>query len=123
LYHVFATTTFTNTIVEIVLVFEQIVIIQQVTAVSNVWTFGIVMWEILEMGQRPYPNLSDAQVLDQVITGKTYVLEQPVNPYFSDKFLVNIYKDFMLPCLNYDPSTRPTISQVLVALSTPSSPA
>jgi serine/threonine protein kinase len=86
---------------------------------SNIWTFGVVLWEILELGHRPYPNLSDTQVLEQVITEKIYVLEPPVNPCYSDKFLEHIYRNFMLPCLNYEAERRPRISRILNDLTTP----
>ena len=86
---------------------------------SNVWSFGVVLWEILELGRQPYPALTDSQVLEKVISSRTYVLDQPVNPAFSEKFLQDFYRNFLLPCLNYDPETRPRIADILGSLSRP----
>lgn len=85
---------------------------------SNVWSFGIVLWEILELGKLPYPELTDEQVLDQVIVGRTYVLERPTTTCIPEAVNENLYK-IMLSCWNSEPSTRPKISSVIEVLKTP----
>lgn len=32
------------------------------TASSDVWSFGIVMWEVMSYGERPYWDMSDQEV-------------------------------------------------------------
>ena len=32
------------------------------TSKSDVWSFGVVLWEILTMGAKPYPAMSNVEV-------------------------------------------------------------
>lgn len=32
------------------------------TSASDVWSFGIVMWEVMAFGERPYWNMSNHEV-------------------------------------------------------------
>lgn len=34
---------------------------------SDVWSYGILMWELWTGGKTPYPTFSNPQVLDEVI--------------------------------------------------------
>ncbi|XP_054992516.1 proto-oncogene tyrosine-protein kinase ROS isoform X2 [Sorex araneus] len=47
------------------------------TTQSDVWSFGILIWEILTLGNQPYPALSNLDVLNYVQTGGR--LEPPKN--------------------------------------------
>jgi serine/threonine protein kinase len=50
----------------------------QYSTKSDVWSFGVVMWEIFECGALPYGKWrSNADVVDEVLQGKT--LEKPSN--------------------------------------------
>lgn len=33
---------------------------------SDVWSFGILMWEVVTLGSTPYPGLSAAEVMRKV---------------------------------------------------------
>ncbi|KAK0166354.1 hypothetical protein PV328_004780 [Microctonus aethiopoides] len=41
-----------------------------ITTQANIWSFGIVLWEIAMWGERPYDNLSDEQVIEMILKNK-----------------------------------------------------
>ncbi|CAM9886299.1 unnamed protein product [Lampetra fluviatilis] len=45
------------------------------TAKSDVWAFGVTMWEIVTRGQAPYPGVANHEMFDFLVTGKR--LKQP----------------------------------------------
>jgi serine/threonine protein kinase len=49
----------------------------QYTTKSDVWSFGVVMWEIFERGEIPYGGLSPKDVIEEVKSGNT--LKKPSN--------------------------------------------
>ncbi|VDL61227.1 unnamed protein product [Hymenolepis diminuta] len=47
------------------------------TVKSDVWSFGIVIYEIITHGQVPYPSMNNTETLNQVSTG--YRMPRPAN--------------------------------------------
>ena len=66
---------------------------------SDVWSFGILLYEIITYGSFPYPGMTNDQVLEQVKQG----YRMPQRSRCSDK-LYNI----MLNCWREEPENRPT---------------
>ncbi|CAH3120643.1 unnamed protein product [Porites lobata] len=66
---------------------------------SDVWAFGIVLWEICTLGGFPYPTLNDRDLLDYLLDGKR--MEKP------DNCTDEIYQ-IMLACWASDCEDRPS---------------
>ncbi|XP_055611379.1 uncharacterized protein LOC129757985 [Uranotaenia lowii] len=66
---------------------------------SDVWSFGILLTELVTYGRIPYPGMTNAEVLTQVEHG--YRMPQPPNCNAA------LY-EIMLECWNKDPMRRPT---------------
>ncbi|XP_071957223.1 fibroblast growth factor receptor 4-like [Antedon mediterranea] len=78
------------------------------TTMSDVWSFGIVVWEIITLGARPYAELSARQVMTALQAGKR--LEKP--SHCSDY----LYK-VMTGCWHEVPGKRPTFSELVETLN------
>ena len=74
------------------------VLYDRFTVKSDVWSFGILLFEIITDGHFPYPGMTNAQILEAVQQG--YRMPQP--PGCPDK-LYNI----MLNCWREEPKNRP----------------
>lgn len=82
---------------------------------SDVWSFGIVLYEIFSLGQIPYVNISDSDVHEFVGGDSKYFtdLMRPqdvknlVTTAEMEKFIGLIPK-----CLNVDPKKRPTFAEL-----------
>jgi hypothetical protein len=47
------------------------------TSASEVWSFGVFCWELLTMGEEPYPDLTGEGTLKAVLNGTR--LPKPAN--------------------------------------------
>ncbi|XP_047522609.1 vascular endothelial growth factor receptor 1 isoform X1 [Pieris napi] len=74
---------------------------------SDIWSFGIVLWELFSLAQTPYPNISPANLLNWLSEG--HRLEKPT---YSDDRLY----DVMLKCWEKKPTMRPSFSELQVIL-------
>eukprot|EP00118_Oscarella_pearsei_P020033 m.215807 g.215807 ORF g.215807 m.215807 type:complete len:600 (+) comp39841_c0_seq4:65-1864(+) len=70
---------------------------------SDVWSYGIVLWEITSQGRTPYANVPVETLYDLLTTSSAYRLKRPLR---SPK---NLY-DLMLSCWNEIPDRRPPFS-------------
>ncbi|KAJ8727036.1 hypothetical protein PYW08_015433 [Mythimna loreyi] len=70
---------------------------------SDVWSFGIVLWELFSLAKTPYPNISPAALLQWLSEGKRLA-----KPNYADDRLYNV----MLKCWEQKPTSRPTFSQL-----------
>ncbi|XP_074706864.1 ephrin type-A receptor 10 isoform X1 [Strix aluco] len=75
---------------------------------SDVWSFGIVMWEVMSFGERPYWDMSNQDVMKAVEDG--FRLPAPVN-------CQPPLHQLMLDCWQKDRSQRPKFSHIHNVLS------
>jgi len=71
---------------------------QRYSLESDVWSIGIVLWEVFSDGEIPYAEMTNSETLQKVVAG--YRLGKP--PNCSD----DIFK-IMLDCWHHDPHNRP----------------
>ncbi|CAO1341843.1 unnamed protein product [Diamesa serratosioi] len=66
---------------------------------SDVWSFGILLTELVTYGRIPYPGMTNAEVLSQVEHGYRMPMPPNCNPALYE---------IMLECWHKDPMRRPT---------------
>lgn len=80
---------------------------------SDVWSFGVVCWEVMTRGERPYWNWTNQEVIKAIEQG--YRLQQP------DACPDQLYK-LMLDTWLKDRLARPTFGQIVAMLDRMISP-
>ena len=73
------------------------------TVKCDVWSLGIVLWELFSYGAIPYPTMSNEKVFEKV--KNDYRMPAPDN-------CPNEIYQIMLQCWNNDPQKRPTFQQL-----------
>ena len=71
---------------------------QKFTVKSDVWSFGVLLYEIITYGRFPYPGLLNAEVVEKVTQG--YRMSQPMDCSY-------MYYNIMLKCWREKPENRP----------------
>lgn len=74
---------------------------------SDIWSFGILMWEIVTLGSTPYPGISASDVMKKIRDG--YRLEKP------DHCRRELY-NIMYYTWAKDPSERPSFTEIVQML-------
>ncbi|CAH1247468.1 RET [Branchiostoma lanceolatum] len=79
------------------------------TTKSDVWAFGVLLWEIVTLGATPYPGKSKREVMNGVQQG--YRMDKP--PHCDGKLYT-----LMLGCWDADPARRPEFRKIQRSLDT-----
>ncbi|XP_053672146.1 tyrosine-protein kinase receptor torso [Anopheles nili] len=77
---------------------------QVYTSQSDVWSYGILLYEICTLGSSPYPSISTNKLLRYLESG--YRMERP-------KSCSEQLYDLMYSCWNLHPGERPTFSKIV----------
>ncbi|CAM9937848.1 unnamed protein product [Lampetra fluviatilis] len=77
------------------------------TSASDVWSYGIVMWEVMSYGERPYWDMSNQDVIKAIEEG--YRLPAPMDCPLP-------LHQLMLDCWQKERSDRPKFGQIVNAL-------
>uniref|UniRef100_K7G2B8 Tyrosine-protein kinase n=1 Tax=Pelodiscus sinensis TaxID=13735 RepID=K7G2B8_PELSI len=75
---------------------------------SDVWSFGVLMWEVFTEGKMPFENKSNSEVVHEISKG--YRLYQP------HLASLTVYK-VMYSCWHEKPAGRPAFAELLQTLS------
>lgn len=87
-------------------------IVTDQTKSSNVWSLGVVIWELFEFGLQPHRHLSDEEVLTFVIRERQITLAQPRLKLSHADYWYEIMQSCWLPS-----SQRPSVSEIFLLLS------
>ena len=74
---------------------------------SDIWSLGVLMWEIFSLGEIPYPGMSSKEVVRQLKEG--YRMDPPI--HCPDEIFTMI-----TDCWDVDPDHRPTAEELFLQL-------
>ncbi|XP_041925805.1 tyrosine-protein kinase TXK [Alosa sapidissima] len=72
---------------------------------SDVWSYGVLMWEIFTEGRVPFENRTNQEVVEEVTQGNRLYRPHKASP--------KVY-DIMFKCWDAKPQERPSFSELLV---------
>lgn len=78
------------------------------TTASDVWMFGVCMWEILMLGVKPFQGVKNNDVIGKIENGERLALPSGCPP--------RLYS-LMSQCWCYEPSKRPSFKEIKEVLN------
>lgn len=77
------------------------------TSASDVWSYGVTLWEMFTYGFQPWPGMNGQQILEAVDQPNCQRLDRP-------DLCPRDYYDLMKKCWEDDPKDRPTFSEIFM---------
>lgn len=74
------------------------------TPASDVWSFGIVIWEVITFGGQPFEGMGFKQMLEYIRAGNSLGIPVEAKPHLAG---------LLLNCWQIDSSKRPTASSIV----------
>lgn len=78
---------------------------EKVSKESDIWSYGVLVWEIFSYGCTPYPSIEQEEIFEKLKSG--YRMERP------DACRPEIYERVIKQCWNMDPKNRPSFNQII----------
>jgi serine/threonine protein kinase len=72
---------------------------------SDIWSYGVLLWEIFTYGCIPYPSIQPDEILLKLTSG--YRMEKP------KECTSYIYENIMIKCWEYEPKKRPLFNELV----------
>ena len=72
---------------------------------SDIWSYGVLLWEIFTYGCVPYPSIQPDEILGKLASG--YRMEKPAD------CAQHIYENVMIKCWEFEPKKRPHFSELV----------
>ncbi|XP_052072144.1 activated Cdc42 kinase-like isoform X18 [Mytilus californianus] len=79
------------------------------TSASDIWAFGVTLWELFTYGFQPWAGLTGQQILESIDAPNCQRLERP-------DLCPKEYYQIMTKCWEHDPERRPLFSELFVML-------
>ncbi|CAL1687466.1 unnamed protein product [Lasius platythorax] len=86
---------------------------QEITLRANMWSYAVLLWEIVSWGERPYDDMNDEQVIQMILSLKKQV--SPNGTRLLQSYLVNCPPNICQVtrlCLNVNTKDRPSLDDV-----------
>ncbi|GMS90700.1 hypothetical protein PENTCL1PPCAC_12875, partial [Pristionchus entomophagus] len=81
----------------------------RVTRAADVWSYGVVLWELYSNGEDPYGDIAGSTIF-QLLTEEGYRLQSPTD-------CPTIIYEKMCECWRIEPTARPTFDQIVAFLN------
>lgn len=78
------------------------------TNMSDMWSYGVLLYEIITFGSFPFQGMSNNQVLEHVRGGNTITIPKGVKPQL---------ERLLLSCWSMNPHDRPTFNEMMETLT------